>query len=191
STRSESRASQPGPGRAQCSVGSIEDEGIRYGFTTHCLIASTVAIAPAIVTTQSIAIRQGRGRRCVSRSIGLRDRLRGRSLIGFSTGGYAGGVRYSSGRGLVYSGGVGSGRSSGGGGESPPYGASLTTLSSVGSVLSATRRSSCDPLRAALQAPASLGTLTGACSEGTRDRRRARRRSSPRARTPRCRARRE
>ena len=53
STRSENRASQPEPGRAQCSVGSIDDDGIRYGLTTHALIASTIAIAPMIVTAQS------------------------------------------------------------------------------------------------------------------------------------------
>ena len=57
STRSESRASQPSPGRAQCSVGSIDEDGIRYGLTTHALIASTIRIAPAIVTIQSSAIR--------------------------------------------------------------------------------------------------------------------------------------
>ena len=61
STRSERRASQPWPGRAQCSVGSIDEDGIRYGFTTQALIASTIAIAPTIVTIQSIAIRHGRG----------------------------------------------------------------------------------------------------------------------------------
>src|ERR1700736_6408753 len=72
STRSERCASQPGP-PAQCRVGSIEEDGIRYGLTTHCLIASTIAIAPAIVTTHSIPIRHGRGRRYVSRSIGLRE----------------------------------------------------------------------------------------------------------------------
>src|SRR5919201_6054483 len=73
STRSERRASQPTPGLAQCSVGSIDDDGIRYGFTTHALIASTIATAPAIVTIQSIAMRQGRGSPAVRRSIGLRD----------------------------------------------------------------------------------------------------------------------
>src|SRR6476619_3919840 len=73
STRSERRASQPWPGRAQCSVGSIEDDGIRYGLTTQALIASTIAIAPAIVTIQSIAIRHGRGSPAVSRSSGLYD----------------------------------------------------------------------------------------------------------------------
>src|SRR6185436_13291173 len=61
-TRSEKRASQPLPGRAQCSVGSIDDDGIRYGLITHALIASTIAIAPTIVTIQSIVIRQPRGR---------------------------------------------------------------------------------------------------------------------------------
>src|SRR5919198_2046288 len=93
STRSESRASQPAPGRAQWSVGSIEEDGIRYGLTTHCLIARTIPIAPAMVTIQSIAIRHGRGSRWVSRSSGLRDRFGGRALIGFSTGGGGGGGR--------------------------------------------------------------------------------------------------
>src|SRR5919198_759544 len=46
STRSEKRARQPGPGRAQWSVGSIDDDGMRYGLTTHCLIARTIATAP-------------------------------------------------------------------------------------------------------------------------------------------------
>ena len=41
--------SQPGPGFAQCSVGSIEDDGIRYGLTTQALTARTIRIAPAIV----------------------------------------------------------------------------------------------------------------------------------------------
>ena len=67
STRSEPlkkppAASQPGAGFAQCSVGSIDDDGIRYGLTTHCLSASTIAIAPTIVTSQSIVIRQPCGR---------------------------------------------------------------------------------------------------------------------------------
>ena len=73
STRSEKRASQPLAGRAQCSVGSIEDDGIRYGLTTHALIASTIAIAPTIVTTQSIVIASPCGRPRVSRSTGLRE----------------------------------------------------------------------------------------------------------------------
>ena len=48
-------------GRAQWSVGSIDEDGMRYGFTTHALIASTIAIAPTIVTTQSIATRHPAG----------------------------------------------------------------------------------------------------------------------------------
>jgi hypothetical protein len=39
--------------------------------TTHALIASTIAIAPTMVTTQSIAIRQPRGSPRVARVIGL------------------------------------------------------------------------------------------------------------------------
>ena len=55
STRSEKRAEAAArPARAQWSVGSIEDDGIRYGLTTHALIASTIAIAPTIVTSQSM-----------------------------------------------------------------------------------------------------------------------------------------
>src|SRR6266545_8349342 len=61
STRSEKRAVQPEPPRAQCSVGSIEEDGMRYGLTTHALIASTIAIAPAIVTIQSMIPRHGCG----------------------------------------------------------------------------------------------------------------------------------
>src|SRR4029079_17992419 len=92
STRSERRDSHPAPGRAQCSVGSIDEDGIRYGFTTQALIASTIAIAPAMVTIQSIAIRQGRGRPDISRSSGLRE---WRSLFcadGCSSGGGLGGA---------------------------------------------------------------------------------------------------
>src|ERR671923_2264060 len=71
STRSENRAVQPSPGRAQSSVGSIEAEGIRYGFTTHCLIASTIATAPTIVIAQSTATRHGLGSLSVRRSTGF------------------------------------------------------------------------------------------------------------------------
>ena len=67
------RASQPWAGAAQWSVGSIDDDGMRYGLTTHALIARTIATAPTIVTTQSIATRQPCGRCGKSRSIGLRD----------------------------------------------------------------------------------------------------------------------
>src|SRR6478735_5492173 len=78
STRSEKCASQPwSTPRAQCSVGSIELDGIRYGLITHCLIASTIRIAPTIVTSQSIVIRQLFGRPDVRRSTGLRERRGG------------------------------------------------------------------------------------------------------------------
>ena len=70
STRSEEPAWQPGLGRAQWSVGSIEDDGIRYGFTTHALIASTAATAIAIVTAQSTIVSQGAGSDEVRRSSG-------------------------------------------------------------------------------------------------------------------------
>src|SRR4051812_49897627 len=73
STRSEKRDSQPLPGRAQWRVGSIDEDGIRYGLTTQALIASTIAIAPTMVTIQSIASRQPRGRLRVARVIGFRE----------------------------------------------------------------------------------------------------------------------
>jgi hypothetical protein len=76
----ERPASQPWPGRAQWSVGSIELDGIRYGLTTQALIASTIAIAPTIVTIQSIAIRHGRGNPAVRRSSGF-ARVPGRPLV--------------------------------------------------------------------------------------------------------------
>ena len=63
STRSENRAWHPSPGLLQWSVGSIDEDGIRYGFTTQALIASTISTAPAIVRIQSTAIRHGRGSR--------------------------------------------------------------------------------------------------------------------------------
>src|SRR5215213_17775 len=75
STRSDQRASQPlfptSLPRAQCRVGSIDEDGIRYGLTTHALIASTIATAPAMVSTQSRTTRYGRGRRWVARAIGF------------------------------------------------------------------------------------------------------------------------
>src|SRR5690348_16954990 len=82
STRSERRASQPSPGRAQCRVGSIDDDGIRYGFTTNHLIITTMKIAPAMVTIQSIAMRHGRGSPEVARSMGLRERRAGSAAAG-------------------------------------------------------------------------------------------------------------
>ena len=57
STRSELLPSQYASGRAQCSVGSIDGDGIRYGLTTHALIASTIATAPAMVLVDAIARR--------------------------------------------------------------------------------------------------------------------------------------
>jgi hypothetical protein len=60
----------PGSGRAQCSVGSIEDDGIRYGLATSVLTKSTSASAKAIVTSQSISTLYPRGMPSVRRSIG-------------------------------------------------------------------------------------------------------------------------
>src|ERR671910_747395 len=80
-TRSDQLASQPLASFAQCSVGSIDEDGIRYGLTTHALIASTIATAPAIVTIQSIATRHGRGRFAVIRSIGFSLRFLMRSAL--------------------------------------------------------------------------------------------------------------
>ena len=65
STRSENCAVQPFSGLAQSSVGSIDEDGIRYGLTTYALIASTIATAPRMVTAQSMAMRHWRGRPCV------------------------------------------------------------------------------------------------------------------------------
>ena len=73
STRSEKRASQPDAGWAQWSVGSIEDDGIRYGLTTYALTSSTIATAPTIVTSQSTTTRIGSGSPRVRRSTGLRE----------------------------------------------------------------------------------------------------------------------
>jgi hypothetical protein len=85
STRSEKRASQPWAGFAQWSVVSIEDDGIRYGFTTQALIASTIAIAPAMVTIQSIVIRSPCGRPRVSRSTGFRESRSGSAGRGWGS----------------------------------------------------------------------------------------------------------
>jgi hypothetical protein len=46
-------------GRAQWSVGSIDGEGMRYGFATSASKASMNATANAIVAAQSITVRQG------------------------------------------------------------------------------------------------------------------------------------
>ena len=71
STRSEKRDMQPLPGRAQCSVGSIDDDGIRYGLTTQALIASTIAIAPRIVTPSRWRCATGAASPCVRTSMGF------------------------------------------------------------------------------------------------------------------------
>src|SRR4051812_34701420 len=97
STRSEPLKRPPfarhcGPGTAQWSVGSIELEGIRYGLITHCLIASTIRIAPAIVTSQSIVTRQLFGSPAVSRSIGFRDRGGGVERVSVARSGSETGV---------------------------------------------------------------------------------------------------
>src|SRR5579884_2066824 len=56
------------PGFAQFSAGSIDAEGMRYGFATSASNASTNRIATPIVTTQSTTVRHGCGRRLVARS---------------------------------------------------------------------------------------------------------------------------
>ena len=50
---------------------------MRYGFTTHALIASTITIAPTIVTSQSIVTRQP----CGSPSVKSVDRIPQRDLL--------------------------------------------------------------------------------------------------------------
>ena len=62
STRSDVPAWQPASGTAQWSVGSIDEDGIRYGLITHALIARTAATAIAIVSAQSMIVGQGAGR---------------------------------------------------------------------------------------------------------------------------------
>ena len=70
-TRSECDDMHPAAGRAQCSVGSMEDEGTRYGFATSTFTARTTAIAKAIESVQSRTLRQGSGTRRVRRSSGF------------------------------------------------------------------------------------------------------------------------
>src|SRR5579875_703189 len=74
-TRSLTFDSQPGAGFAQCSVGSIDEDGMRYGLTIHCFSASTIRTAPAIVSTQSRTTRAPRGRPGKRRPSGSRPRL--------------------------------------------------------------------------------------------------------------------
>src|SRR5580765_1817833 len=112
STRSEKCARQPlPPAAAQCSVGSMEDDGIRYGFTTNDLIAKTIATAPTIVTIQSMIARHGWG--TPSRTSGLNPC--GRSGSGSGSGKGSGSVRYGHDE---YSDGLHGGSSDGGGGGS-------------------------------------------------------------------------
>src|SRR6185436_4131924 len=70
STRSDVPARQPIPGFAQWSDGSMDEDGIRYGFTTNALIRSTAPTAITIVSTQSTTPRQGAGIRSVAWSMG-------------------------------------------------------------------------------------------------------------------------
>src|SRR6516162_431436 len=60
STRSLELPRQPANGFAQLRYGSIDDDGIRYGLTTQCLIASTIRMAPTIVRIQSSVTRTPR-----------------------------------------------------------------------------------------------------------------------------------
>src|SRR5437868_1631262 len=61
--RSEKCAWHAAAGCAQCSVGSIDAEGIRYGFAISASKASTKPMASAIVIVQSATERHGCGRR--------------------------------------------------------------------------------------------------------------------------------
>src|SRR6185503_12421410 len=119
STRSEKRASQPFAGRAQWSVGSIDEDGIRYGFTTHALIASTIAIAPTIVTTQSMVTRQPCGSPRVSRSTGLREcRSGSEAATGSASDGVTNGSGNDSGSDVTVGAGAGTVSASGASGRS-------------------------------------------------------------------------
>src|SRR3954469_5248523 len=60
-TRSLYLPSHHVPGFAQWSVGSIDEDGIRYGFATSASNASTNTIASPIVTTQPTIVPQGWG----------------------------------------------------------------------------------------------------------------------------------
>ena len=55
---------------------------MRYGLTTNALTSSTIAIAPTIVTIQSIVTRHESGRPRVSRSTGFRECRTGRGAGG-------------------------------------------------------------------------------------------------------------
>jgi hypothetical protein len=63
-TRSDLAARHPSAGRAQCSVGSIDADGMRYGFATSASKTSTNRTARSSVTVQSAAAWNLGGRRC-------------------------------------------------------------------------------------------------------------------------------
>ena len=69
STRSFELPRQP-DWPVQWKVGSIDDDGIRYGLTMKPLTRRTTPTAIRIVIAQSAGVRQRGGRRCVSRAIG-------------------------------------------------------------------------------------------------------------------------
>ena len=60
-TRSETCARQPSAGFPQCSVGSIEAVGIRYGFATSAWKMRIPNTATQSVSAQSINVRYGLG----------------------------------------------------------------------------------------------------------------------------------
>src|SRR5580765_6240665 len=67
-TRSETRDLQPSAGFPQWRVGSIEAEGILYGFAISAWKTSTPTTARVIVSVQSISVRSGLGNRDSDRS---------------------------------------------------------------------------------------------------------------------------
>src|SRR5579884_650607 len=87
STRSLKLAMQPFAGRAQCSVGSIDDDGIRYGLTTHAFSASTISTAPPMVRTQSRTTRTPCGRPGARRPSGSLTDGPPRAAAGFPASG--------------------------------------------------------------------------------------------------------
>jgi hypothetical protein len=60
STRSDVSAMQPAPGRAQWSVGSIEDAGIRYCFVTSARMTTVSTTSPLAENAATMAIRFAR-----------------------------------------------------------------------------------------------------------------------------------
>src|SRR5260370_39892576 len=76
-TRSLNEPRQSAAGFAQWSVGSIDADGMRYGFAISASKARTNAIATVIVTAQSRIVRHGCGSRLVVRA---RERIAGRKL---------------------------------------------------------------------------------------------------------------